>query len=335
MMSLVSIVLPNFNHSETIGAQIKAILSQPYSDIQLIIIDDASTDSSVEVITDEIGSDGRVIFLRNDVNLGVFGSITRGFDVATGKYFYGAGADDLILPNIFENLIPPMEKNQNIQISCGDPMWFWPDTRRLEIGVTVNWDSEPRFYAPTEIADRLQGGFLPSHSMVYRNTKILGELYCYIRNQSGLGHHADWWKNLVIAFRDGVYHHPDIVSVMRSSSDTYSGQAKNKPFEVKRALANALLDNIMGPRFQDVFNFVVRSNCIYHHKDFHELVSVFLSRPDLWSAENQLLMQVLMAPYYNEIGKRAMEERLESASCRYQVNDPGLVARLQNIKANL
>ena len=334
-MSLVSIVLPNYNHSETIGAQIRAIKSQSYSDIQLIIIDDASTDSSVEVINDEIGSDDRVIFLRNDVNVGVFGSITRGLAAATGKYFYGAGADDLILPNIFEHLIPPMEKNQDIQISCGDPMWFTSDTRRLEIGVTVNWDNQPRFYAPSELADRLQGGFLPSHSMVYRNNKTFSELYGYLRSKSGLQQYLDWWKNLVLAFRYGVYHHPDIVAVMRTNPTSYSAQSKNNSSEDKQALANALLENIMDPRFRDVFNFVVRSNCIHHHKDFHELVSVFLSRPDLWRAENQLLMQALMPHYYGEIGKRAMEERLKSASYRYSVNDQGLAARLQNIKANL
>ena len=101
-MPLVSMVIPSFNHRNYILACIESVILQDYRNIELIIIDDGSTDDSVEKIRGEITACkkrfARFEFRSRD-NKGVAETINEAIEWSKGIYFAAIASDDLLLPN--------------------------------------------------------------------------------------------------------------------------------------------------------------------------------------------------------------------------------------------
>ena len=92
----LSIVIPMFNTEEYIERCIRSIQSQSYKDIEIIIIDDASTDRSVEIVKNLQKDDARIILLQNNENSGSGISRNKGISIATGEYITFIDSDDYI-----------------------------------------------------------------------------------------------------------------------------------------------------------------------------------------------------------------------------------------------
>src|SRR4051812_21669960 len=100
--SSLSVVMPNYNHSHYIGEALEAILGQTFRPMEVIVVDDASTDNSVEVIEQFVRRDSAVRLLRNEQNSGPVPTVNLGLKQASGDYVYTMAADDKILPTFFE-----------------------------------------------------------------------------------------------------------------------------------------------------------------------------------------------------------------------------------------
>src|ERR1041385_7901550 len=81
---LVSVLLPVHNAAAYLPAAIESILNQTFSDFELIIINDGSTDDSLKIIS--AFSDSRIIVVNNRKNLGLIASLNNGIQLAKGKY---------------------------------------------------------------------------------------------------------------------------------------------------------------------------------------------------------------------------------------------------------
>jgi glycosyltransferase involved in cell wall biosynthesis len=113
MQPLVSVVLPNYNYERYLEERINSILGQTFSDFELIILDDASTDNSKEII-DSFKADQRVqthFFKKNSGN--PFMRWNDGANLATGKYLWIAEADDNCRSQFLERLVAMLEANPN------------------------------------------------------------------------------------------------------------------------------------------------------------------------------------------------------------------------------
>jgi glycosyltransferase involved in cell wall biosynthesis len=96
----VSICLPNYNKGEYISETIQSILDQTYKNFELIIVDNASTDNSMEVINSF--SDKRMEVYRNDTNIGSVENVNKCIEYAKGDYFALFHSDDLYPRRIVE-----------------------------------------------------------------------------------------------------------------------------------------------------------------------------------------------------------------------------------------
>jgi len=96
---IISVLLPTFNGESTIVETIESLLSQTYSNFELLICDDASTDKTIELIN-EI-SDSRIRFFKNDMNLGLAETLNRLIQLSDlqSKYIAMAEHDDYYYPN--------------------------------------------------------------------------------------------------------------------------------------------------------------------------------------------------------------------------------------------
>lgn len=108
----VSIIMPVYNMVEYAKEAIKSILDQSFRDFELIIIDDASTDSLISVVRSS--TDDRIIFLQNSVNIGNYPSRNRGIQIARGKYICVMDADDVAYPFKLETQFNYLEKHPDI-----------------------------------------------------------------------------------------------------------------------------------------------------------------------------------------------------------------------------
>lgn len=110
MDKLVSIIMPSYNTGNFIGKTIDSVLAQTYSNWELIIVDDCSTDNTDEIVGQYL-SDGRIRYIKNETNSGAAISRNRALREAKGKWIAFLDSDDLWEPLKLEKQIAFMEEN--------------------------------------------------------------------------------------------------------------------------------------------------------------------------------------------------------------------------------
>ncbi len=109
----VSIGMPVYNGERYIKQALDSLLSQDYDNFELIISDNASTDSSPDICLEYKNKDGRVKFYRNDKNIGPNDNFNRVFELSSGQYFMWAACDDLWTPNYISSLVKALASDKN------------------------------------------------------------------------------------------------------------------------------------------------------------------------------------------------------------------------------
>ena len=92
---LVSIGLPVFNGEKSLAQALDALLDQDYSNLEIIISDNGSTDRTSEICEEFLKKDTRIKYYRSSENLGSNWNFNRVFDLSSGKYFMWAAHDDM------------------------------------------------------------------------------------------------------------------------------------------------------------------------------------------------------------------------------------------------
>jgi glycosyltransferase involved in cell wall biosynthesis len=117
---LLSVVLPNYNHAAYLLRAIEAIAGQDRPPDEIIVIDDASTDGSHDVLSRCQLRYPHLIVLRNERNGGALRALQRGLDIAKGRYVYFAAADDQVLPGFFSRAIAALEAAPTVGLFCAE-----------------------------------------------------------------------------------------------------------------------------------------------------------------------------------------------------------------------
>lgn len=110
----ISVIMPVYNGEKYLSEAIESILNQTYRDLEFIIINDASTDSSPEIAESYAHRDARIRIIQNDKNLGISGATNRGIEEAQGEYIALMDQDDISLPERFEKEANFLEEHEQI-----------------------------------------------------------------------------------------------------------------------------------------------------------------------------------------------------------------------------
>ena len=117
MPAEITVIIPAFNAGLHIGNAIKSVLGQNCSkDIEIIVIDDGSTDNTMSVISDISRTHQQVICVHNERNKGPSGARNTGLLKASGMYIAFLDADDLWLPNHLMEGVNFLERHNDIDI---------------------------------------------------------------------------------------------------------------------------------------------------------------------------------------------------------------------------
>lgn len=109
MSTLISVVMPCYNAAPWLDAAIESILKQSHGELELLAVDDGSTDTTPEILARAARRDPRVRVLGGGANAGIVAALNRGLDQAQGTYIARMDADDISLPRRFERQLGFLE----------------------------------------------------------------------------------------------------------------------------------------------------------------------------------------------------------------------------------
>jgi len=107
----VSIGLPVYNGERFLAETIESVLAQTFTDFELIISDNGSSDHTKEICLEYVLRDQRIRCVRSEVNRGASWNYRRVFELSQGKYFRWAPADDLFAPESLAECITTLDAN--------------------------------------------------------------------------------------------------------------------------------------------------------------------------------------------------------------------------------
>ncbi len=168
----ISVVMSVYNGGEFLREAIDSILDQTYTQFEFIIVDDGSTDNSINVI--ESYKDPRIVLIRQ-VNKGLVVALNVGLRKAQGKYIARMDADDISIKNRLEIQLRFMESNPELEPNTenhGVHAWAGTIKQSLEISrhnFTISFTSKPNMGRPSDAMFPLSANFLFIFSTVSKS----------------------------------------------------------------------------------------------------------------------------------------------------------------------
>lgn len=185
----VSVIIPSFNHAKYIGAAIESVIAQSFQDWELLVIDDQSSDESVEVARSF--KDPRITVGVNDQNLGTYETENRGLELAKGSLIAILNSDDYWHPAKIERQVDVLSRHPEIQF-C-----YARGGLANEVGEVIDLDSHHGRWPTDEVHDILPFELLENRvlasSLVFRAGAI--------RFDGSLRYSGDWVAMLELSRR--------------------------------------------------------------------------------------------------------------------------------------
>jgi glycosyltransferase involved in cell wall biosynthesis len=113
---LVSIILPTYNGSRYLDASISSCLNQSHSNIELVIVDDSSTDATPDIIRERAAKDARIRIIRHETNKRLPGALNSGFSQARGEYLSWTSDDNLYQPDAFDCMMRALQSQPDVSV---------------------------------------------------------------------------------------------------------------------------------------------------------------------------------------------------------------------------
>lgn len=127
-MPLIDVVIPNYCYGRYLPQSVQSIVRQQVEDIRILIVDNASTDDSVDVANELASRDRRITVIAREKNLGLHASCNEGIDWAISKYFVILCADDLLVEGCFNRALSVLEREPDVSFACGGEL-VWHEDR--------------------------------------------------------------------------------------------------------------------------------------------------------------------------------------------------------------
>jgi len=169
MNPLVTAIITVFNCELYVRHAILSILNQTYTNFELIIVDDGSTDNTSNIINEFSNLDKRIIIIKNENNMGQSASANKALDMAKGTYIAKMDADDFSTKDRFQKQILYLESHPEIFL-CGTGVMICNEN--LEF--LKKWETVYKYEELYKIFNALRGDIPIKHSSImFRNNKSI------------------------------------------------------------------------------------------------------------------------------------------------------------------
>ena len=117
-LPLVSVIVPCYNHQDFVGEAINSILKQTYPNIELIVLDDGSTDNSPAILAGLAEKQG--FYYERQQNMGMSSTLNKGLLLAKGRYVCPFSSDDVMFPDRIEKQVALLESRPDVAVCAGN-----------------------------------------------------------------------------------------------------------------------------------------------------------------------------------------------------------------------
>ena len=180
---LVTVICLCYNHERFLEASIGSVIDQTYPNLEIILVDDASTDGSPELLR-QFNNHSRVQMVMLTHNLGNCAAFNRGLALAKGKYVVDLATDDILLPERIEKQVAFFEKlDASVGVIFSNCEYVDEDDNHLRYHYPVNREKQAKRAIPqgNVFADLLSAYFISPPSMMMKK-EVLDKLGGYDEN---------------------------------------------------------------------------------------------------------------------------------------------------------
>ncbi|HIK31533.1 MAG TPA: glycosyltransferase family 2 protein [Oscillatoriales cyanobacterium M59_W2019_021] len=205
-MPKVSVCIPTYNRAELLSYAVESTLKQTYTDLELIICDDGSTDNTPERVLQ--WNDPRIRYIRHPQNIGRSRNMRSGFEAATGEYFIKFDDDDALATEFLEKTVAILENDSTLDFVCTNHWIIDRQSQRIESATRENSEKWGK--------DKLQKGFISdllTETFVYQSLQVGSTLFRrqaladvdYMRAQADGCEDFDLFVRLALAGKQGYF----------------------------------------------------------------------------------------------------------------------------------
>jgi glycosyltransferase involved in cell wall biosynthesis len=278
-MTKISVIIPVYNAQEFLERCLDSVLSQTINSIEVICIDDCSTDHSFEILNQYAQKDIRLKCFRNDLNIGQGLTRNKGLDIARGEYISFVDCDDWIEPNMFDDLYSKNRLKKYDIVFCN---FFYdlpknktiiPDFSKVEnvsLDFLLKESISPtiKYYSPNSPCGKLyRNEYLVENNISFESERVLMyedkffNLSLFVSNPS-------------IYFEKNAYYHyvirhgSTMISYQKNFVDRYFilDQKIKNIFTKNNIMSDELLNRFRMNLFELTFSFCL--NALVYNKSF-------------------------------------------------------------------
>ena len=321
----LSIVIPNYNHGQYLPAAVNAILKQSVQPAEVVIIDDGSTDNSVQIVEQLAAKHSVIRFYRNEQNRGAVFTLNRGIDLATGDYIFLSSADDEVMPGFLEKSLRVLAQYPQAGLSCTIGDW-------REVATGLNWHvgvgmaDSPTYLSPERMIELERKGrfYIAGHTAVMKRTALIEAGKCIPELKMAV----DWFNNYVIGFRYGICYVPEPLAVFNIHPNSYYKKSRRDP-QLYREVLEEIMRRLTLPENRDVAERIREAGSLYSFAspmlkvlrskpEYRRFITPTFLRKNLWHSTRLFLKKFTPAPignlYFKFAGFRAKTPPPSNAS---------------------
>lgn len=231
---IVTVLMPVYNGERYLREAIESILLQTFRDFEFLIIDDGSTDSSVDVIRSY--NDGRIKFIENKRNTGLPFTLNKGIDLAAGEYIVRMDQDDISLPTRIEKQVRFMDNYPETGVS-GTWVKFVDISHHPWKSVVYKYPIKPR-----DIKARSLFNSSFAHPSVIMCRSLLEKFQLKYDPQHLNAEDYGLWQKCSFCFP--LANIPEVLLIYRVHSESMTNSDKNIEFETVQRVNRLSIQNL-------------------------------------------------------------------------------------------
>jgi glycosyltransferase involved in cell wall biosynthesis len=217
----ISVALCTYNGEQYIEEQLKSILNQDYRELEIIIVDDCSTDNTIKIINEYAAVDSRIKLFVNDSNLGFNKNFEKALGLTSADYIAISDQDDLWLP----------EKISTLRQNIGNSWLIFSNSSF--IGDTPGGQLLEEFKLPSSYKGVLLNNYVTGHTVL-----ISRELLRHAAIFPTLGYY-DWWLGFIATYHQKITYLPQTLTLYRIHAASVVQTAGRGDNWAKKKIANA------------------------------------------------------------------------------------------------
>jgi glycosyltransferase involved in cell wall biosynthesis len=285
----LSVIMPNYNYSRFIGTALDAILNQSFKPFEVIVVDDGSTDNSVDIIKGIQKRHPQLHLVQMERNVGVIEAAGKALELARGRFLYAASADDRVLPGFFEESMALLRKYPQAGLSCCDAVLVDSRTGATTVN-RLRLAKEPCYISPNELAKLIRRRHIHiwGHTVIVKR-QALDETGAWIGQFKW---DIDRIAHLMVAFRYGMCYIPRPLASYRVTAKCYSTSSAGQP-KARREIPLHLLRLLTMPSNSDIVPLFKLSTMFYsfglnglrpmlRYSEYRDFLSFRLVARSLW-----------------------------------------------------